>query len=94
MRVARVVYSRHTSFYRSNRNLTPPLSIRGIPNDSSGVQLRLTVKPESGPHIEVLTYDFPVVQPAATTLRLRWGTVVVPLEIAVQGPEKRAVVPQ
>jgi hypothetical protein len=26
---------------------------------------------------------FPVVRPAGTTLRFRWGTVVVPLEIAV-----------
>jgi len=59
------------------------------PNDSSDVQLQLTVKPESGPHTEVLTYDFPAVQPAATTLRMRWGTVVVPLEIAVQASEKR-----
>ena len=64
------------------------------PTDSSDVQLQLTVKPESGPHTEVLTYDFPAVQAGATTLRLRWGTVVVSLEIAVQVAAKRAVVPQ
>jgi hypothetical protein len=52
------------------------------PTDSSDVQLRLTVRPESGPATEVLTFDFPVVRPAATTLRFRWGTVLVPLEIA------------
>jgi hypothetical protein len=28
-------------------------------------------------------FDFPEVRPAATTLRFRWGTVVVPLEITV-----------
>lgn len=63
------------------------------PTDSSDVQLRLTVRPDSGPHTEVLTYDFPAVGPAATTLRLRWGTVVVPLEIAVQAPDKGGVTP-
>lgn len=54
------------------------------PGDSTDVQLRLDVRPESGPMTDILTFDFPVVQPTATTLRFRWGTVVVPLEIAVQ----------
>jgi hypothetical protein len=53
------------------------------PSDSGDVQLRLEVKPESGPMTDILTFDFPVVQPTSTTLRFRWGTVVVPLEIAV-----------
>ncbi len=53
------------------------------PTDSSDVQLRLTVRPDSGPQTETLTVDFPAVRPAATTLRFRWGTVVVPLEITV-----------
>jgi hypothetical protein len=53
------------------------------PTDSNDVQLRLTVKPENGPHTEMLTFDFPTVRPAATTLRFRWGTVVVQLEITV-----------
>jgi hypothetical protein len=54
------------------------------PTDSTDVQLRLEVKPESGPMTDILTFDFPVVQPTGTTLRFRWGTVVVPLEITVQ----------
>ncbi len=44
------------------------------------------VRPESGPATEVLTFDFPAVDSAGTTLRLRWGTVVVPLEIRVAAP--------
>ena len=52
------------------------------PTDSSDEQLRLTARPERGPPTEVLTFDFPEVRPAATTLRFRWGTVVVPLEIS------------
>ena len=54
------------------------------PTDSGDVQLRLDVKPESGPVTDMLTFDFPVVGPRSTTLRFRWGTVVVPLEITVQ----------
>src|SRR6476646_7550513 len=56
------------------------------PSDSTDEQLRLTVPPASGPPVEVLTFDFPEVRPAATTLRLRWGPVVVPLEIAAIPP--------
>jgi len=55
-----------------------------VPTDSGDVQLRLDVRPESGPPTDILTFDFPVVSPAGTTLRFRWGTVVVPLEIVVR----------
>jgi hypothetical protein len=56
------------------------------PTDSSDVQLRLTVRPDSGAATELLTFDFPAVRPAATTLRFRWGRVVVPLEITAVAP--------
>lgn len=56
------------------------------PTDSSDVALRLEVRPEAGPAMEVLTFDFPAVDSVGTTLRFRWGTVVVPLEIGVAGP--------
>lgn len=56
------------------------------PTGSDDVQLRLTVRPDTGPATEVLTFDFPVVRPAATTLRFRWGTVVVPFEITALAP--------
>lgn len=56
------------------------------PTGSSDVALRLDVRPEAGPATEVLTFDFPAVDSAGTTLRFRWGTVVVPLEIGVAGP--------
>jgi hypothetical protein len=57
------------------------------PSDSSDIQLRIEVRPETGPPVEVLTFDFPVVRPAATTLRFRWGTVVVSLEVAAIAPK-------
>jgi hypothetical protein len=56
------------------------------PSDSTDEQLRFDVTPASGPPVEVLTFDFPEVRPAATTLRLRWGTVVVSLPIAAIPP--------
>jgi hypothetical protein len=57
------------------------------PSDTSDIQLRLPVRPDTGPFTEVLTFDFPIVRPAATTLRLRWGTVAVSLEVAVIAPK-------
>jgi hypothetical protein len=46
--------------------------------------LRLEVKPETGAHMETLTYYFPVVDGKDATLRFHWGTVIVPLSIKVQ----------
>jgi len=57
------------------------------PSDSSDIQLRLSVPVERGPPTEVLTFDFPTVRPAATTLRFRWGIVVVSLDVAAIAPE-------
>jgi hypothetical protein len=45
--------------------------------------LRLEVTPETGAHMETLTYYFPVVDGKDATLRLHWGAVVVPLAIKV-----------
>jgi hypothetical protein len=59
------------------------------PTDSSDVQLQLSVKPEPGPHTEVLTFDFPAVESNGTTLRLRWGTVVISFEITVAAPSSQ-----
>jgi DUF2911 family protein len=53
--------------------------------DSTDEALRLGVRPDSGPPVELLTFDFPEVDSTGATLRLRWGTVAVPLRIGV-GP--------
>jgi hypothetical protein len=45
--------------------------------------LRLSVRPERGPHMEALTFYFPVVEGKDATLRLHWGEVIVPLSISV-----------
>ena len=57
------------------------------PTDSGDVQLRLAVRPEPGPVTEVLTFDFPAVRGPTTTLRFRWGTVVVSVDIAAVAPK-------
>ena len=52
------------------------------PGDAQDV-LRLDVPPEHGPHMEALTFYFPVVEGKDATLRLHWGDVMVPLSIEV-----------
>ena len=46
--------------------------------------LRVEVTPETGAHMESVAYYFPVVDGKDATLRLHWGTVIVPLAIKVQ----------
>ena len=43
--------------------------------------LRIAVTPETGAHMETLTYYFPVVDADSAVLRLHWGTMIVPLKI-------------
>lgn len=49
---------------------------------------RIPVAPQwiaaGAPPVETLTWDFPVVKPDRTVLRLQWGTLTIPLRIAVQ----------
>lgn len=61
--------------------------------DSSDEQLRFTVRPETGPKTDVLTFDFPEMGPGITTLRLRWGTTVVPIHLAMIAPKLNVTVP-
>ncbi len=46
--------------------------------------LRVDVTPETGAHMESMAYYFPVVDGKDATLRLHWGTAIVPLAIKVQ----------
>lgn len=54
--------------------------------DSTDRQLRVSVRADSGAPTEVLTFDFPEIATGATTLRLRWGTMVVPLHLGMIAP--------
>ena len=52
--------------------------------DPSDAVLRLTVKPDSIAHTEVLTWGFPAVRRDGTTLEMRWGSTRIALDIAVE----------
>ncbi|HEY3157546.1 MAG TPA: DUF2911 domain-containing protein [Vicinamibacterales bacterium] len=45
--------------------------------------LRLDARPENGPHVETLTFSFPIVEGKDAVLRVEWGDVRVPLSIRV-----------
>ena len=46
-------------------------------------ELRLTVAPQTGQHIETLAFYFPAVEKKDAELRLHWGETIVPLQITV-----------
>jgi len=54
-------------------------------------QVRLTVRPEKRPFVEVLTWSFPEVSATGTTLAMQWDTVYVPLRITVAPTHHAAV---
>ena len=45
--------------------------------------IRLDVRPEAGPHMEALSFYFPLVEGKDAVMRLHWGEVMVPLSIRV-----------
>ena len=47
-------------------------------------ELRVTVKPVQGDHMETLMWYFPVVGPDGATLRMHWGTTFIPLDISIR----------
>ncbi len=51
--------------------------------DSSASQVRFPIRPGEGPFTEALTWSFPDVKVTGATLAMAWGTVRVPLAIAV-----------
>ena len=46
-------------------------------------ELRLTVAPQTGQHMETLAFYFPAVEKKDAELRLHWGETIVPLQITV-----------
>ena len=47
-------------------------------------QVRFKVKPTEAPHLETMTFSFPIVEPSGTVLSLRWATTEVSLRFDVQ----------
>jgi hypothetical protein len=46
--------------------------------------LRIESAPRKGPHVELLTFSFPVVDGVTGELVMHWGTTVVPITIEAQ----------
>lgn len=65
-------------FSRSVRvfHLWPPLP--------SEEQVRVAVNPQSGPHVEVLTWSFPAVMRDGTVLQLQWGGTIIAMHVSVE----------
>ena len=53
------------------------------PPAADDAQLRFTVTPVQGPHVEMLTWSFPEVSKNAAELHLQWGTMDVPLHVGI-----------
>jgi hypothetical protein len=56
------------------------------PPGAADEQLHVSVKPEQGMHMEALLWYMPVVRPDGVTLRMHWGTTMVPVRIGVELP--------
>jgi len=59
--------------------------------DPADAAVQFTVDPRMGPHMEALTWYFPLVAPDGATVRMHWGETFVPLRITVE-PSKTWVV--
>ena len=57
------------------------------PPKPADMLLAFTVRPTQGEPTEVLTFDFPRVAPDSTTLRFRWATTVLTLDIVTQATQ-------
>lgn len=66
-----VIFSRAADVYH-----TP------YPGDAQDA-LRFDVPPEQGPHMEALTFYFPIVEGKDAVLRMHWGEIMVPLSFRV-----------
>ena len=53
------------------------------PNEADE-QLRFTVPPEEGAHMETLAWYFPEVRRDGATLRMHWGSTIVPIRVQVR----------
>ena len=55
--------------------------------DSTADQIHIAVDPEEGPHVEMLTWSFPMVRGDAAVLAMQWGSTVAPVQVLAQPTE-------
>ena len=54
------------------------------PPSENDEQVRFTVKPTTGSHMETLAFYFPIVTRDGATLDMHWATTIVPMRITVE----------
>ena len=59
--------------------------------DSKDEALRFRVSADSAPHLEVLTFSFPVVTRTGATLAFHWGETAVPIQLEIQSSRRTIV---
>jgi hypothetical protein len=52
--------------------------------DPAESRIHIPLKPETGAHVEMLTWSFPAVTGDAAVLQMQWGTTTVPMQVIVQ----------
>ena len=60
------------------------------PPEAKDEQLRFTVRPQQGAHMETLAFYFPAVDGDSATLHMHWGTTYVPMRVRVPAAAGRA----
>jgi Protein of unknown function (DUF2911) len=55
-----------------------------VPYPEGKDQLRLSLRPQTGPHRETLDFSFPVVDADSALLHLHWGETVLPIRLRVR----------
>ncbi len=50
-------------------------------------QVRFSLNPGTGPHVEILTWSFPEVRPTGTTLVMAWGETTATFDIRVESSQ-------
>jgi hypothetical protein len=59
--------------------------------DRKDDELRIRVSAGSAPHLETVTFSFPVVSRTGTTLAFQWAETVVPMRLEVQSSRPRII---
>lgn len=82
---------RETGDWTLSLNRTSRLFHTQKPEDQSGDALRIAVTPGHGEYLETLTWYIPSIAADVMTVRMHWGTTVVPLRVSVQEGKSTAL---
>lgn len=64
-----------------------------MPPAESTDQVRFPIRPDTGPHVEMLTWSFPAVGPTGGTVQMAWGDATATFDIGVHPSQPITVAP-